>query len=145
MTMPVSQTKRRALYRTLMLTAFTVMIALTLAARLFDVPVHLPMAGAVLFIGVLSFLQFNALDEVAKQAHYVAWYWGGLIALGAVAVLTMALSLSPPLFAAIEQLMLRWFGNAEARTSFMLGLMTAPVLLALGFAAWWGVYWLRRR
>lgn len=145
MTMPVSQNKRRALYRSLTLGAFAVMLALTLAGRMFDIAVHVPMAAAVLFIGVLCFLQFSALDEVAKQAHYVAWYWGSLVALSVVAALTVTIALWPALFGGIEQLMLRWFGDADAQTSFTFGLMTAPVLLALGYGVWWGIYWLRRR
>lgn len=140
-----SVNKRRVVYRNLMVAALGVMLALSLAGRVFAMPMHLPMAVTLIGVGVLSFLQFNTLDEMAKQAHYIAWYWGGLVALSAVALLTVAISFAPPVFAAIESVMLAQFGNADAQTSYLLGLITAPALLVLGFAGWWSVYWLRRR
>lgn len=144
-TLPVSQNKRRSFYRNAMYAAIAALAVCAIATRLFDVSMHIPSTLIVVAVGVLCVLQFNALDEVAKQAHYVAWYWGGLIGLSAMALLAIAIAIAPRTFGLIEALMLQWADEADSQTSFLFGLMVTPSLLLLGFAGWWSVYWLRRR
>jgi hypothetical protein len=143
--LPTSQNKRRVLYRNLMIAALAGLAALAVASRMFDVNVHMAALIIVAFCGALSFLQFNTLDEVAKQAHYIAWYWGGLIALIAIGVIGVGLSVDAIPYAPVKTWLTGWARDPTEETSFLLGLMTGPTLLMLGFAGWWAVYWLRRR
>jgi hypothetical protein len=144
-TLPVSQNKRRVLYRNLMIGAIAALGVLALASRMFDVNVHMGALFIVAICGVLSFLQFNSLDEVAKQAHYIAWYWGGLVALVAISLIGVGLSTDVLSYSPIKAWLESWAGNPDEETSFLLGLMAGPTLLMLGFSGWWTVYWMRRR
>ncbi|MEZ5961915.1 MAG: hypothetical protein R3C30_16055 [Hyphomonadaceae bacterium] len=144
-TLPVSQNKRRVLYRNLMIAAIALLGVLAIASRIFDVNVHGVALVVVAICAVLSFLQFNALDEVAKQAHYIAWYWGGLVALIAISVIGVGLSTDFISYAPVQAWLETWTNNPNEETSFLLGLIASPTLLMLGFAAWWAAYWLRRR
>jgi surface polysaccharide O-acyltransferase-like enzyme len=144
--LPTSQNKRRAFYRNLSFGVVGLLILAAVARRVFDVEVHgfaTILAIAVFFIAIL---QFNALDEVAKQAHYVAWYWGSMIAIMAIAVATLA-AFAFPEFSAnwIAEYVLPLWGGSGLNAAFMAGLMTGPLLLLVGFGIWWSVFWLRRR
>lgn len=143
--LPTSQNKRRALFSVAMYVAVGLLLAFAVASRMFGLSMHAPSTIVLVIIGVLSVLQFNALDEVAKQAHYLAWYWGGLIGLTVMVTLTLAIAATPQTFAFIEGLMLRHAGKADTETAFLLGLAATPTLMMLAFAGWWAVYWLRRR
>src|SRR5688572_7046841 len=83
---PVSQSKRRALYRNLMLVLIGLITAVAVASRVFDVHLHALSSALLLAALVLSVLQFQSIDEVAKQAHYVAWLWGSMMVIGAIGV-----------------------------------------------------------
>lgn len=82
---------------------------------------------------------------MAKQAHYIAWYWGGMVALCAIVVIVAALTFSSSAFLPVEALLEDMFGRADAESGFLLGVAAGPFLLTIGYSAWWGVYWLRRR
>ena len=142
---PASQNKRRTLYRNAMYAAIGLLALCAIASRMFGITMHVPATLVLGVVAVLSVVQFNALDEVAKQAHYVAWYWGGLIGLAGMALLTIAIGVAPGAFSLIESAMMQSFGKADAQTNFLLGLIVTPTLMMLAFAGWWGVYWLRRR
>lgn len=143
--LPTSQNKRRALFNIAMYVAVGLLVALAVASRMSGVSMHVPSTIVVIGIGVLAVLQFNALDEMAKQAHYLAWYWGGLIGLSVMAAFALANAATPRTFAFIESLMLQHAGKADTETAFLLGLAATPTLMMLGFFGWWAVYWLRRR
>lgn len=145
-TIPESQNKRRVLYRNLMFATIGLLTILAVASRMFDVNVHwvastlLPVALAV------AVLQFQSLDEVAKQAHYVAWYWGSILVLSVIALATIVGFAFPTSSSSwIAEVMLPIWGQSDLSGAFMAGLMTGPTLMAIGFFAWWAVYWLRRR
>ena len=143
--LPATQNKRRALFNIAMYFAIGLLVVFAIASRFFGFSMHAPSTIVVVIIGVLSVLQFNALDEVAKQAHYLAWYWGGLIGLTAMVALTLAIAVAPQTFAFIEGLMRQHAGKADTETAFLLGLAATPTLMMLGFAGWWTAYWLRSR
>lgn len=143
--LPTSQNKRRALFNIAMYVAVGLLVALAVASRMSGVSMHVPSTIVVIGIGVLAVLQFSALDEMAKQAHYLAWYWGGLIGLSVMAAFALANAATPRTFAFIESLMLQHAGKADTETAFLLGLAATPTLMMLGFFGWWAVYWLRRR
>lgn len=143
--LPASQNKRRALVGAAMYAAVGLLVVFAVASRMFGFSMHAPSTVVVIIIGVLSVLQFNTLDEVAKQAHYLAWYWGGLIGLSVMCALTLAIAVAPEVFAFIEGLMRQHAGGSDAETAFLLGLAATPTFMMLGFAGWWTVYWLRRR
>lgn len=141
--LPASQNKRRIFYRNAMYAAIGVLAFM--ASRMFGITMHVPATLVLGVVAVLSLLQFNALDEVAQQAHYVAWYWGGLIGLSGMALLTIAIGVTPETFSLIQNAMMQWVGKADAQTNFLLGMVVTPTLMMLAFFGWWAVYWLRRR
>lgn len=139
-----SQNRQRAIYRYGMFGVLAALVALALASRMLDLEVHVPATILLLASFVLGIWGFTTLDEVAKQAHYVAWFWGGMIALIVVAAIiaaSTAMPLSPPLNAFLQDA----FGRADAETGFLFGLAAGPVLLTLGYFFWWTAFWLRRR
>jgi hypothetical protein len=139
-----SQNKQRAIYRYAMFGLLGGLVALALASRMLGLQVHVPTTILLVASFALGIWGFTTLDEVAKQAHYVAWFWGGMVALIVVAVIIAASSVMPllvPLSAFLEKA----FGRADAETGFLLGLAAGPVLLTLGYIFWWTAFWLRRR
>lgn len=145
--LPVSQNKRRTLYRNMVIVFIALLTVLAIVGRVFDVQLH-GLASALLIGGlVLAVVQFQALDEVAKQAHYVAWYWGSLAVLGVIAMINIASFAFNDARAAdwLAGSLLRLWGETAPNEAFMAGLMTGPVLMVVGFSVWWAVFWLRRR
>jgi|CXWL01.1.fsa_nt_gi hypothetical protein len=137
------QTKRRKLYRNLMLAALASLVALSLAYRVSTFPMQWPLTLVLIACAVLAVVQFNALDEVAKQAHYIAWYWGAMSALLAILIIAVAVETGPA--SQIEGLLTPWLSGATKQTIFLTGLLTAPALMLVGFGGWWLAFWLRRR
>ena len=94
-----------------------------------------------LLIGVVW---MNGIDELAQRAHYVAWYWGGSMGLVLLAFLYLA---SPALaqfvdFTAIAAFTSPFGGQAAG---FSAGIATSLVIMTLGYALWWLVFWLRKQ
>jgi Ca2+/Na+ antiporter len=143
--LPTTQNQRRALYRNLMTAAMGLLVLAVVAGRVFSVPTGAIASVILVGIGLLALLQFNSLDEVAKQAHYVAWYWGSLLAMSVIVAVNVLFALTKEAPELAEAAMIRWLGEADAATGFLTGLMVAPVLMVLGFSGWWAAYWLRRR
>jgi hypothetical protein len=92
---------------------------------------------------VAGAIWFGAIDELAQQAHYVAWYWGGSVGLCVAAFLLLS---APALFPLIDApaIIGRALGAADASTGFIAGVAVSIGALVLGYAAWWLVFWLRR-
>ena len=100
--------------------------------------------GAVCAVGlVLSFRWFLSLDEVARQAHYVSWFWGGSCGFAVAVALFVGAVLAPAGW--LEQVLLPWWGGSPARAGFFTGALVATVLPVLGYVLWWMAFWLRRR
>ena len=141
-----SANKRRALYRNLMIGMLILVPLVTLISRTLGVHVH--GLASVLMVSALALavLQFNALDEVAKQAHYVAWMWGSMVVMGLFGVIMAVLYALPgPITIPVEAPLVNLFGDAHPDTAFLAGFIASPFLVTIGFAVWWAVYWLRRR
>lgn len=145
MTAPISQNKRRFLYRNLMFVGLGLLVVLSLASRLSDVPMHIPSTVVMVAIFALSLLQFNTLDETAKQGHYIAWYWGSFVALIVVMCASIALSAGAIPYDLVVNATARWFDVADPQTAFLFGLVVTPGAFFLGFLVWWCAYWLRMR
>jgi hypothetical protein len=97
-----------------------------------------PTLVALVATVVFACLWMAALDEVAQQAHYVAWYWGGSagIAVSMLALITVVLrpdALAPLL------------SPFSAPETFAAGIMCGLMPPAVGYTIWWGALWLRRR
>lgn len=139
----LSQNKQRVLYRNLAIAGLGLLTLLAVIARVFGVPVHAPATAVVIASLVLSLLQFRALDEAAKQAHYIAWYWGSLIALALVMLAGVAIATGGLPFELIETLAARALGESNPRNLFLFGVMAGPGIMLLAFAVWWSAHWLR--
>jgi hypothetical protein len=100
--------------------------------------------AVVIFAMVTSVLWMREIDELARQAHYVAWFWGGSTGLAVLLFLMLA---APALaayfdFTIIERVMAPFAGEGGA---FFAGIMTSIVVLTLCYGAWWIFFWLRKR
>lgn len=141
---PARQSRRRAFYRWGSLGALALMAAIVLGERTLAIDLTWPAILVLAAALAMAVGMFNALDEMAKQAHYIAWYWGGVIALSAIAFVVVALQLDLVSWPAITAWLPR-LAFADGPDAFVAGLMTTPALMLIGFGGWWGVYWLRRR
>ena len=93
----------------------------------------------------LSFVWFNALDEVAQRAHYEAWYWGGslgLMSLPALALLSAALGDRRE--ALVESALMAVWGDADLTAAVTSGVLVAMLPALLGYTLWWAAFWLRK-
>lgn len=143
--LPVSQNKRRALYRNAMVGLIALVGALTLASRMFGFDVHLIAAFLLLPILVLAPLQLGAMDEAAKQAHVSAWYWGCMAAVLAIGVLAIGLTLNVIPFEAVSAIAASWIGGAREPNLFVAGLLAGPLMMVAGYLVFSTIYWLRTR
>lgn len=138
--------KRRTLYRNLMIALLIALTLLAVASRQFDLELH--GVASVLLIAslIVSVLQFQSLDEVAKQAHYVAWLWGSMTVMGAIGAAFAIFYAAPgAITLPVEGPLVQLFGDANPDTAFLAGFLTTPLLMVGGFTIWWCAYWLRRR
>jgi hypothetical protein len=78
-----------------------------------------------------------SLDEVAQQAHYVSWYWGGSAGLLLSMLIFVAAVLRPEVF---EPLLVR----VGVSYSFAGGIVAGVTPPTIGYAIWWIVLWMRR-
>jgi hypothetical protein len=91
---------------------------------------------ALIVTANLAFLGYwRALDEVAREAHRYAVFWGTLAAIGVVAVAVITLRLHPEIFPAVD---------APPGTIFAFGMLAPLVLLTVAILAGWCFWWLRR-
>lgn len=125
------------------LVAVGVVAGLVLAAKQFG-DFTLPMWArfvlvAVVVGGALVFTVrwWRLLDEVAREAHTFAWYWGGSAGMalgGVVAILVDGGKIAAPLFQ-----------GPTASDGFVAGALTVMIAQSIGYlVAWIGWWWSRR-
>jgi len=145
--MSIAQTpgaKRRIALRVASLGLLGALVALTLAEAALAISLADLKLGVLVLIAPLSLLWVESLDEVARQGHYWAWFWG--CAVGVTAMMMLAVIVHGGLWhQSVDALLTAWRGEASVQNGFLLGLLTTPVLCVIGFACFWAVYWLRRR
>ena len=142
--LPTSNNGRRALYRGLSIGGIAILGVLAFVSRAFGADVHVLATVTLLPILALAGLQFGALDEMARRAHFAAWYWGCFLALIAIGVVAVGVSTGAALFAPIAAQAARLVGETPA-SAFVAGLMAGPVLMLAGYLVWSAIYWLRTR
>jgi hypothetical protein len=96
-----------------------------------------PALAVALLSVVFACFWMVSLDEVAQQAHYVSWYWGGSAGLLLSMLIFVAAVLRPEVF----EPMLSQVGVSY---SFAGGIVAGVVPPTFGYAIWWIVLWLRR-
>ncbi len=143
--LPATQNKRRALIRASVIVLGLALLACAFAARIWGIAVHWPMLALLVAFCTLVLLEFVTFDEIAKRAHYIAWYWGSLLGLIVVALIQVLFAFTGEPFAFVQTLLMRWFGDADPTTSFLVGMMVGPVLMAAGFFIVRTIDWLRAR
>ncbi len=143
--LPVSQNKRRALYRNVMVGLIALLGVLTLLSRVFGIDVHLVAMLMLVPIVVLAPLQLSALDEAAKQAHFSAWYWGCMFAIVAIGVLAIGLQQAAIPFEPVAAFAAKWFSGVGPSSLFVAGLMVGPALMVVSYLIFSVVHWLRMR
>lgn len=101
-----------------------------------------PWARVVILLTVMSLAVgatwswWNALDEVAREAHKFAWYWGGSIGMavaGVVLILVDSQQMAPPHIVPGEH------------GDFALGAMTVMLAQIVGYLIAWAGWWWSRR
>jgi hypothetical protein len=138
-----SSSRRMNRQRFYIVTCFVALIvyaALSFADLAMDaslLPFTIAAAAVMMFFG---FAWLRALDEMATQAHYVGWYWGG--SMGLAFALLVVVALTPDLFAQRPLPFTPFDGEGGA---FLSGYLWGIVPPSVGYMSWWAVYWLRRR
>jgi len=143
--LPASQNKRRALFHRLGYGLVAIAVLLAVAARALGIDVDAPATVLVFAAAVLAVLQFGALDETARQGQYVSWYWGGMAGVALLGLVSIGLSFDVIPFAPIQAWIESWHERADNEVVFLMGLMTGPLVMTVGFFVWWAIYWLRMR
>lgn len=143
--LPVSQNKRRALYRNIMVGLIALLGVLLLLSRVLGVDVHLATMLMLVPLLVLAPLQLSALDEAAKQAHFSAWYWGCMLAIVLIGVLAIGLQQAAIPFEPVAAVASRWVGGMGESSLFVAGLLTGPALMVVGYLIFSVIHWLRMR
>jgi hypothetical protein len=101
-------------------------------------------AGAIAAIVAVT-IYFLGLDEASRQAHYVAWLWGGSFGAVAVALAGAPFLLALPRSDRIPTLVASLFGEASVQNGFFAGMAVIAAPMLIGYALWWTAFWLRRR
>lgn len=105
-------------------------------------PPMIAVGAAVVSLGLLTWLAFycwGLTDEVQKEAHKWAWYWGGSTGMlvGLVGVL-IALRIDPHLAEAIRP-------NGTSKTFVELGVMAGAGSTIIGYGLAWAAWWMTKR
>lgn len=137
----LSQTKQRGIYRTLSLVLLAAFGVLFILARVMHLDVHWLAITVALAAVAFSLMQFFVLDEAAKQAHYIAWYWGGLVGLVALMAVGLAFATDVAPFEMVVNATTAMMGAADERELFLFGLLAGPSAMFLGFIVWWSAHW----
>mgnify|MGYP001809544166 FL=1 len=86
----------------------------------------------------VSLIWWRTIDELARQAHATAWFWGGSLGMTAGwLALSFASVLPAPLLAWLQ-------GSDAAEAAWRGGTVVAAAALA-GYGLAWAAFWLRRR
>lgn len=142
---PASQNKRRALVRAGMAGLALAYVALMAAARMWDAPVHGASIAVLIAFCIFAILEFSVFDEVAKQAHYVAWYWGAFLGLFALAGLHILLSFDHQAIVSLQRSLVSFLGDGGPYAAFVAGTVVTPLLMMAGFVIVRFADWLRSR
>ena len=93
---------------------------------------------------VLSFIWWSKLDEIDKEAHKFAWFWGGSSALGLVAVSIVPLWLSRDLGRFVHELGAGLADVYPGAGGFIVGVVACALAQFLGYAIVYVVWWAKR-
>lgn len=142
---PASQNKRRALARAGMSSLAVLFVALIAAGRMWDAPVHGVTIAVLIAFCVFAMLEFSVFDELAKRAHYIAWYWGSCVGLAVVAGAHIVVALDAQSIAPAFDWIVARLGGSGPHQAFLAGTMATPLLMMAGFVIVRGADWLRSR
>lgn len=98
-------------------------------------------AGFMVTLLVVTLVWMRTIDEAAREAHKVAWFWGGLtgLALGGTAVILATL----PQASAFQPSAA--FGVRDDPAAWMaLGACLLAALMAAGYLVTWAWWWITR-
>lgn len=99
--------------------------------------VFLVVIAAVVGSFAVSLVWWRRLDEVAREAHKFAWYWGGScgLAVGLILVVFVDIGrLAPPLLE-----------GPSVREGFVAGALSVMLAQIIGYGAAWAGWWWARR
>ena len=117
-----------------------------LGVEILKTPFSIIMVAAVVVIlaMIVSVIWMREIDELAREAHYVAWFWGGSTGLAILLFLMIAAPALPAFvdFTVVERAVAPFAGEGG---SFFAGVMTSIIVLTLCYRAWWIFFWLRKR
>lgn len=143
--LPASQNKRRALVRLAMIGLALALAALVTAERVSGASLQGVTVAVLIAFCVFATLEFTVFDDVAKQAHYIAWYWGSFVGLFALAAGHILLSLDSQAVVAAQDWIVGRLGGSGPYQAFIAGTVVTPLLMVVGFAIVRAIDWLRSR
>ena len=102
--------------------------------------------AALLWLVAFALYAWVRLDELSREAHKFAWYWGGASALLVVLLIAVGAVASPingePI-AAVVASQARSATTPEA--GFFVGVFSAAIVQVLGYGLVWTGWWLSKR
>jgi hypothetical protein len=128
--------KRKSLYILVTLLCIILYTGLVFFSHSAPWLIWVALALALLSVVFACFWMIS-LDEVAQQAHYVSWYWGGSAGLLLSMLILVAVVLRPEVFAPLLE-------RVGVSYSFAGGIIAGVTPPTLGYAIWWIVLWARR-
>jgi len=101
--------------------------------------IGLTMTAVMAVVMGLNLRWWRAVDEATREAHKWSWYWGGTTGLCVGAVLFVLVNSFPrAVDAALD-------GALSPAHALMAGMAVLAVLQVVGYALFWGGWWLARR
>jgi hypothetical protein len=93
----------------------------------------------VVFSGATAFTiaWWNLLDEVAREAHKFAWYWGGSAGLTVAAIVMLLVD--------TERMPVPYLVLSGQHADFTVGAATVIIAQVIGYLAAWAGWWWSRR
>lgn len=140
---PASRERRKLIYIGATIVSFAAFCAMIVAAPNHPVLPWMSLIPAAIGL-VFACLWVASVDEAARQAHYIAWYWGGSAGLCVSILCLVATTLQPAFLEPLVRIA-SYSPETGVWISFTSGLLIGLVPASLGYVIWWAMVWLRRR
>jgi hypothetical protein len=122
-------------------------LAFVVAPTIPDMLLRTVVAAAVLlWMMTFAFYAWVRLDELSREAHKFAWYWGGSPALLVILLIAVGAVASPIIGEPIAAFVASQAKSATTpEAGFFVGVLSAAVIQVAGYGLVWIGWWLSKR